>query len=87
MELAEELPHRVGRDADAGVAHRETHLVRRLLDREDDLPPLGELERVREQVQEDLPHALHVGPELDRWLAGLDPELHLVPRAQAVHLR
>ena len=73
VDLAERLEQAVEpvrRDADAGVADREGQLVKgsRVLDtvrahREHDLAPLGELHRVREQVQEDLAQARHVADD------------------------
>ena len=55
-----------GGDADAGVAHRERDaaVAGRRDTRSDDLAALGELERVRQQVLQDLPEPLRVG--LDR---------------------
>ena len=43
------------------VAHGEAHLVRGPSNREDDLARVGELDRVRQQVEQDLAHALRVG--------------------------
>ena len=58
-ELLEQLVRPVGRDADAGVAHRQMDLVRRFagFDGHHDLADLGELHGVGEQVDHHLTQA------------------------------
>ena len=55
----------LGRNADAGVAHRERDAAPAPLPstRSVTAPALGELERVREQVLQDLADALRIGLE------------------------
>ena len=84
-ERLEEAAEPVGRDADAGVADREGQLVEARPfqpvggHRQDDLAPLGELDRVREQVQEDLAEARHVADDHRRC-----PVAHHVGEVQAL---
>ena len=88
-ERREEPVHPVRRDPDSGVAHRKLEPVgarsaRIGLDEDDDLARLGELDRVREQVQQYLAEASLVaeypgGRVLLDETAELDP---LLPRAR-----
>ena len=89
VDLAERLEQPVQpvrRDADAGVADREGQLVKRRraveaagAHREDDLAPLGELDGVGEQVEQDLAQPRHVaddgggGPVADARRPGRAP--------------
>ena len=62
------------RDADAGVAHGESQLDRVLVHRlrvhrQHDLARLGELDRIGEEVDEDLPQPRHVAPDGARDIA------------------
>ncbi len=81
-------------DADAGVAHFETqaHRVGVGLDQADfhhDLAALGELERVRDQVDQQLLQSRRIAPQRARHI-GFDREQHFQPffaRALANHRR
>ena len=87
MEVAEQLAERDLRDAEARVAHGQTHLASRFVERQDHLAAIGELERVGEEVQEDLTHALRVAHHVDRGVRHVDAKLEILAAAQAIHLR
>ncbi len=54
------------RNANAGIAHDDAHAVRGGLQANVDAPAAGELQRVGEQVADDLPHARRVAEQLAR---------------------
>ncbi len=73
-ELLEQPADRLGGQADAGVAHRERELGRRrpfavARHRQHDFAALGELDGVRQQVEQDLPQPRHVAAHRRRHVA------------------
>jgi hypothetical protein len=78
LERREDARHVGGRDADARVDHRGGHPRAGLVPAHVQLDRalLGELDRVRDEVREDLPDSKHIALERDRHVAAhVHPEL------------
>src|SRR5215471_6463496 len=87
--LAELLEHRrlvLGGDADAGVAHGDRDLSLALAEVDRHLPAFRrELDGVREQIQDDLPHLSLVSDHLTHAPVGSEGEPDAVPGGALAH--
>ena len=76
----------LGRDADAGVLHRDLDARRVLLRRHGHAAAIGsELDRVGEEVQHDLLELALVGPERPEVLVDLEREIDPVALGALAH--
>jgi hypothetical protein len=78
VEVLEQLVHCVRRNPDARIAHGEPHLGPRHAHRELDHALVGELDGVRQQVEQDLAHALGVGRGFHGYVADVGHEPHVL---------
>ena len=83
--LVEDVGDRIGRYADSGIAHRDTHRIRCRSGGDRNASAFSELHRVADQVEQNLPDANRIGLDRNDPHANIDRDLDTLGRRLRRH--